>query len=517
MRFSEADYRSTYLEPKVLEPLGFPYRDIAFVRRESSASYVSYKSKYFLDYLFLVDDKPALVIEAKAEAKSFDSGFDAGLHHARNYDPARTIPFLLVAAGEQVEMFEAHAAGLTIEFRKLEKPLAWAALCERVRGIYAAAPAPAAAANPAAAPVFANIFADVFAALKRSGRPKFGDEAAVAVLNRLVLAEIYRRRGGVDKVLSASGVPSRVAAEVREVLGRYDLAAIEGDAAAYAYRQFVAAYFRGYGSTAAGKKDLERTGRYLTPVEIISFMVALAAPGADDRIIDPACGSGGFLGGVLARIPESDRIRFAERNLFACEVDAFCADAARTFVELMLPGEQANLNIFHHNGLYAGTGPGFGDISKVVAPGFFDLVIGNPPANAAYSGGEDAAVVARALNLPAKFTDADAFLRRALELCAPGGRVCLVVPDGALANMGRDQELRNSAQEKFAPRAIVSLPRVFPAVSSKMSILYLEHVTKRLRKKPVFMARVELGPDPATGEERILGAELDALAAAFKY
>lgn len=125
MKISEDDYRSTYLDPKVLEPLGYPYRDINYVRRGSSAGYKTYNRSYYPDYLFLVEGTPALVIEAKASERDFDYGFQEGLHHAKNYNPDRIIPFLLVAAGERVELFEARVAGLAIEFKKLEKIVSW--------------------------------------------------------------------------------------------------------------------------------------------------------------------------------------------------------------------------------------------------------------------------------------------------------------------------------------------------------------------------------------------------------
>jgi|GEM_PF-6377264 len=419
MKISEDDYRSTYLDPKVLEPLGYPYRDINFVRRGSSAGYKTYNRSYYPDYLFLVEGNPALVIEAKASERDFDYGFQEGLHHAKNYNPDRIIPFLLVAAGERVELFEAYAAGLAIEFKKLEKIVTWEELCTHVRAIYSAKPPPEEAVNPAAAPVFTHIFEDVFDALKSSRRPKYDDEKAVIILNELLLANIYGRKRRYRAIIREYNIPSRAAEKMGGIFARYDLSAVEGEAAAYAYRQFVAAYFRGLGSTKRGKEKLVRTGRYLTPVEVIDFMVKLGAPHADDRVVDPACGSGGFLGGLVSAIPVAARDRFVKNNLVGCEVDPFCAAAARTFVELLLPGEHPALKIFHHNGLYSEKRLGFADITADVVPGSFDLVIGNPPANASYSGGRDAAFVAGLFGLTPKFSDGEAFLARTMELCAP--------------------------------------------------------------------------------------------------
>ncbi len=503
--------------------MGYPYDDLEFARYESDAAHKTYSGTWFrLDYLFLVDGAPGLVIEAKASASDFERGFGEGKQHAINYTQdkkefqGRVTPYLIVAAGERVEMFEAYAAGLTIDFKRLERLLSWEELCEKVRPLYSDKPPPEEASSATAAPVFANIFEDVFESLKSSGRPKFDDEAAVTILNELLLANIYGRKKRFRVVVKRNRIPRRVTDEIQRVLGRYDLSAIEGAAAVYAYRQFVTAYFKGVGSTKAGAKELIRTGRYLTPVEIIEFMVRLSAVKADDHVIDPACGSGGFLGRVISAIPARSRERFVKRNLVGCEIDPFCAEAAKTFVELLLPGEHPELNVYHHNGLNAEKWRSYPDISSAVRPGYFDLVISNPPANAAYSGGADAGFVAEKLGLPPRFGDGEAFLIRAMDLCAPDGRLILVVPDGVLANTGEDQSLRNTAQEAFLPQAIVSLPRVFPHVTSKMSVLYLAHVGRRRKKKPVFMARVELGVDPDSGEERVLASELDAVYDAFR-
>jgi len=422
---SEAGYKISYLNPKVLKPLGYPYEDYNYVRCESDASYKIYAGTFRLDYLFLIDGAPGLVIEAKASEKDFNKGFDEGKQHAKNYNEdkkefaGRVIPFLMVAAGERVEMFGAYAAGLAIEFKKLEKIVTWEELCTHVRAIYSAKPPPEEAVNPAAAPVFTHIFEDVFDALKSSRRPKYDDEKAVIILNELLLANIYGRKRRYRAIIREYNIPSRAAEKMGGIFARYDLSAVEGEAAAYAYRQFVAAYFRGLGSTKRGKEKLVRTGRYLTPVEVIDFMVKLGAPHADDRVVDPACGSGGFLGGLVSAIPVAARDRFVKNNLVGCEVDPFCAAAARTFVELLLPGEHPALKIFHHNGLYSEKRLGFADITADVVPGSFDLVIGNPPANASYSGGRDAAFVAGLFGLTPKFSDGEAFLARTMELCAP--------------------------------------------------------------------------------------------------
>lgn len=62
-----------------------------------------------------------------------------------------------------------------------------------------------------------------------------------------------------------------------------DLANTDLDTKGLAFEQFMDGFFKG---------DF---GQYFTPREIIEFAVQMLEPSRDDVLIDPACGSGGFL------------------------------------------------------------------------------------------------------------------------------------------------------------------------------------------------------------------------------
>jgi len=73
----------------------------------------------------------------------------------------------------------------------------------------------------------------------------------------------------------------------------------------------------------------------------------------------------------------------------------------------------------------------------------FALVVGNPPYGQRATG----------LKEPVEA----AFLRRAVELCRPGGWIALILPDGLLANR-RAQGLRAAVLEQAALRLVLALP-----------------------------------------------------------
>lgn len=61
---SEDDYKACSLEPR-LEKLGYPIRDINFVKRGSSNRFKTYAGSHDPDYIFCIEKRPILDIEAK--------------------------------------------------------------------------------------------------------------------------------------------------------------------------------------------------------------------------------------------------------------------------------------------------------------------------------------------------------------------------------------------------------------------------------------------------------------------
>ncbi|MFQ6091594.1 MAG: class I SAM-dependent DNA methyltransferase, partial [bacterium] len=240
------------------------------------------------------------------------------------------------------------------------------------------------------------------------------------------------------------------------------------------------------------------------------------------RVIDPACGSGGFCGGILGYLEDRiDKSQFLETNLFACHVDQFAVSTAKTFIDLLLPGRQEVFNIFHHNGLCSDRVHSWekDDLGDVIAEESFDLIISNPPGGADYNLGYDDELRS---NFPLEkhkkgnLQNAPLFIQRAIQLARDGGKICLIVPDGTLANV-QLQYLHKHIFDTCRVKAVVSLPRgIFPNVPSKMSILYMIKDKKPEVKEPIFMAEVKTGTESETGEEYNLESELEEILREFR-
>lgn len=560
-KISEADYRSCILEP-MLEKLGYPHRDISICRR--SKGFKDYSGKYWLDYLFSIEGRSVLDIEAKPREKQFDAVYNQATYYARNFEPTKVIPYIICAAGSVIKMYKAISSrsGVGVEFQELDRLLTWEELRKKVKEALKPTTIEAATDITLGLENFKAIFEELFKILRSCRRPKFknNDEVVLRMNSILRLTMTGQSRDMIYKNL-----PKSVVAKIEEVLGWYPLTEIEGHNLAYAYREFVTRNFTGTTPwwAEAGEKEI---GRYLTPASVVKFMVELCDPEPEERVVDFACGSGGFLGAVANRMLDKVKINhYLSNKLFACDADLFSVSTAQTFMELLLPGKQIPaeiseksfyasalkpgeqmtfddyhpdigitrprrlpftstskkgvLNIFHHNGLFSGKIHSWErNLSRFIPEKSFDVVISNPPGGMNYNLGHEDELK----NLfpmesgREKLQNAPLFIQRAIQLAKNGGKICLIIPDGVLDNI----QLRYIQDYIFTNcqvKAIISLPRgIFPNVPSKMSILFMIKTEKPYLEEPVFMAGIKTGVDPKTGEEYNLESELAEILKAYR-
>lgn len=493
-RFSEDDYKATILEPK-LEELGYPHRNLNFCTRGASNSFKTWSGSHEPDYIFWYQGKPILDVEAKPRENQFESeAYPQATFHARNFVPpgateVQTIPYIFCAAGERMEMFKAVPAesGIDIRFESLPRLLSWKELVQWVQPTLRPTTAQQVSQTTLGIDALVQTFSEIYTILSRT-RPGLGNvDKTLMVLNEILLRTISGE--DLERICASYPLSRRASNQLYNGLSEYPLQQIQPDHLAYSYRKFITRFFKGE-SAAFGEKDI---GRYLTPAEIIDFMVKLTEPKPEERVIDFACGSGGFLGSIARFVNSAS---FIQNNLFACDADPFAISTTRTFLHLLLslPPTQ-NLNIYCKNALVSHRIHEWeaDDLSNVLTPESFDLVISNPPGGDRYLMGADEAIQN---SFPIHFRgkrlqNGPLFVVRAIQLAKVGGRICLIVPVGILANE-KLQYVRDFIDGTCEVRLAVSLPRVFPNVPSKMSILLMERVRQPERKAKRMMAKVAL-------------------------
>ncbi len=256
-------------------------------------------------------------------------------------------------------------------------------------------------------------------------------------------------------------------------------------------------------------------GQYFTPEAVGALMVAALSPRPDERVLDPFCGSAHFLSQIARVLSEQDP---------ALDVAAYSASrlAGIEKSERMMRVAWTDLALSNLSGVALVCGDALDSTARSVAhtPGSFDVVITNPPfgsilrADACTRLGVYRTAAGR-VSVPLEIL---AF-ERVIQLLRPGGRLGIVLPDGALGNQ-RAAAARRILGELLAIRAIVSLPvEAFAPLGAnvKTSVLFARRLLPGERQPDeasIFLAQADsIGMD-ASGRPTSDG-ELPAITAAL--
>jgi type I restriction enzyme M protein len=200
--------------------------------------------------------------------------------------------------------------------------------------------------------------------------------------------------------------------------------------------------------TTAGKN-----GQFRTPRHIIKMMVELAKPELGDRILDPACGTAGFLVnayehiiktnqkvGVSTLTPQQKKI-LDEESLYGYDID-------RTMVRI------AVMNLMMH-GITNPNIVGEDTLSKRYnEKGVYDVILANPP----FKGSINESEKSDELTISTSKTEL-LFLELMYNCLSIGGRCAVIVPDGVLfGNSHAHKSIRKLLLEKCRLDAIISMP-----------------------------------------------------------
>jgi type I restriction enzyme M protein len=221
-------------------------------------------------------------------------------------------------------------------------------------------------------------------------------------------------------------------------------------------------------------KDLQsagNAGEYYTPRAVTQFMTDMVNPRLGEKILDPACGTGGFLVCALENIRKSE-VKSVEDNailqgsIFGVEKKPLPHLLAVT--NMLLHGIDVPSNIRRDNTL---TRP----LRDYIAKDRVDVVLTNPP----FGGMEEDGIQA---NFPAAFRTketADLFLVLIMQLLKDGGRAGMVLPDGTLFGEGVKTRIKEKLLSECNLHTIVRLPNsVFkPYASIGTNLLFFEKGT----------------------------------------
>ena len=371
------------------------------------------------------------------------------------------------------------------------------------------------------------------------------DEVLAQQLINLIFCKIYDERftepndivtfrAGVDE--EAKDIKERildlfdkVKRKYKEVLDDSDTITLDANSVAYvvgelqnyclieAERDIIADAFE----TFIGHALKGGQGQFFTPRNVVKMMVDILDPDEEDLIIDPACGSGGFLIEALRHVwrkldaegekyhwnksnLQEEKMEVALNKIRGIDKDYFLSKVAKAYMAIIGDGKSG---IFCEDSLEVPNN--WGTMTKTkIHLGDFSVLLTNPPFGSKIPvRGEDKL---KQFELghkwkqdkktgnweKGKLKDKEApqilFIERCLQLLKDGGRMAIVLPDGIYGN-NQLGYIRKFIMKRARIVAVIDIPiETFqPNTGTKTSILILQKMSKLPSDYPVFMAIAE--------------------------
>lgn len=250
-------------------------------------------------------------------------------------------------------------------------------------------------------------------------------------------------------------------------------------------------------------------GQFFTPRYVIEMCIRMISPKANETLVDPACGSGGFLFHTLQYIKKtnnysSDQIsKYTKERLWGFDIDR---RAIRVAKALMLLAGDGCANIVRANSLlHRDSSPKLWDapgdkethltIEDIIRTrlrnhGGFDVIATNPP----FAGEIREQNILNHYLLAKGKTRIERdvlFVERCIDLLRPGGRLAIVLPHNKFAAESF-RFLREWLLKKTRVLGVVSLGRhtFLPHTHQKASVLFAQKLNGSMRgpQEPIFFA-----------------------------
>ena len=223
-----------------------------------------------------------------------------------------------------------------------------------------------------------------------------------------------------------------------------------------------------YEKILADLQSAGNAGEYYTPRAVTQFMVDMLDPQLGESVLDPACGTGGFLAcaidHVRGQVKTADDSKLLQRSIRGIEKKSLPHMLAMT--NMMLHGIEVPTNIRHDNTLSR-------QLQSYTPKDRVDIIITNPP----FGGMEEDGIETNFLKKYQTRETADLFMALIMHLLKhETGRAAVVLPDGFLFGEGVKTTLKRELLEAFDLHTIVRLPKgVFsPYTSISTNVLFFE-------------------------------------------
>ncbi|MDR3338511.1 MAG: N-6 DNA methylase [Candidatus Symbiothrix sp.] len=316
-------------------------------------------------------------------------------------------------------------------------------------------------------------------------------------------------------------------------LQNYSLMQSERDVVADAFETFIGHALKG------------GLGQFFTPRNVVKMIVDILQPTENDKIIDPACGSGGFLIESLKSVWDKidqkymtlgwneveiskKKIEVATKNFRGIDKDYFLSKVAKAYMNLVGDG---TTGIFCEDSLESPKNWRSEAKSKVEFE-TFDVLLTNPPFGSKipvvgaeklsqfevghkWKQNKETGKWEKTTKLKEQEEPQVLFVERCLALLKDGGRMAMVLPSGILGNE-QEEYLRQYILSKGHLFAIVELPfeTFSPHVTINTNVLFIQKGESA--KNDIFISINEFCGHDKKGRQ-IEKDDIPTIAASYQY
>ena len=299
-----------------------------------------------------------------------------------------------------------------------------------------------------------------------------------------LFGKVLRRYADVLSKNEELSIDDRNLAHTVRELQDFSLMDSNRDAVGDAFEVFVGPALRG------------TEGQFFTPRNVVKMTVDMLNPEPDELIIDPACGSGGFLiealeavrnklnnegvkKGWSEEVLERERREAATRCFRGIDKDTFLAKVTKAYMAIMGDGRGGIFcaNSLDHPSRWSE------QQRESIQLGGFDIVITNPPFGSKIKVSDEQIIKQYELGHKWKkprqsekyeYTDQTydnrppqlLFLERCVQLLRPGGRMGIVLPESMISNPSYQFVMQWLAGQMII-QAVVALPEPLFKTSGK--------------------------------------------------
>lgn len=237
-------------------------------------------------------------------------------------------------------------------------------------------------------------------------------------------------------------------------------------------------------------------GQFFTPKNVVQMIVEILEPKSGEKILDPACGSGGFLSYALKFLLKNKKFDY---SVIGIDKDSFLAKLAKIYLTLI--GDN-HYFVFCENSLDLPSNWEEKTQSEI-KNNSFDVILTNPPFGAkipvvgenvlgqyelGHSWEKYSSEWKKTNLILDKQPPQILFIERCMQLLKDGGRMGIVLPEGIFGNPSERYIWEYILQNALIIGVVSLSQETFqPSTHTKTSVLFIKKTKIKTKQRSIFM------------------------------